>query len=116
MLTLREGLRLRRARLLRSRADSGRHRGLARIFVALAVVGFGLGLASMGLLRGEPIFESVHSILVTAALGALLLAAGLGLGLERGRVIRLRNVHALCGAGGLLLALAAGAAAFAILP
>ena len=117
LMVLREGLRVRRARFLRQSFDSRLHRRLARIFVALVVLGFGVGLASMGWLRGEPVFESVHSILVSGVLVSLLLAATLGLLLERrGGPRWIRTAHLTLGAGGLLLALAAAVAAFAILP
>ena len=117
LVVLREGLRVRRARFLRQPFDSRLHRRLARIFVALVVLGFGVGLASMGWLRGEPVFDSVHSILVSGVLVSLLLAATLGLLLERrGGPRWIRTAHLTLGAGGLLLALAAAVAAFAILP
>ncbi len=117
LMVLREGLRVRRARFLRQPFDSRLHRRLARIFVALVVLGFGVGLASMGWLRGEPVFESVHSILVSGVLVSLLLAATLGWSLEqRGGPRWIRTAHLILGAGGLLLALAAAVAAFAILP
>ena len=117
LVVLREGLRVRRARFLRQRFDSRLHRRLARIFVALVVLGFGAGLASMGWLRGEPIFESVHSTLVSGVLVSLLLAASLGLLLERRAGPRwIRSAHLILGAGGLLLALTAAIAGFAILP
>ncbi len=117
LVVLREGLRVRRARFLRQPFDSRLHRRLARIFVALVVLGFGAGLASMGWLRGEPVFESVHSILVSGVLVSLLLAASLGLLLERRLGSRwIRSAHLMLGAGGLLLALTAAIAGFAILP
>ncbi len=117
LVVLREGLRVRRARFLRQPFDSRLHRRLARLFVALVVLGFGAGLASMGWLRGEPVFESVHSILVSGVLGSLLLAASLGLLLERpAGPRRVRSAHLILGAGGLLLALTAAIAGFALLP
>ncbi len=117
LVVLREGLRVRRARFLRQPFDSRLHRRLARLFVALVVLGFGAGLASMGWLRGEPVFESVHSILVSGVLVSLLLAASLGLLLERPAGPRwVRSAHLILGAGGLLLALTAAIAGFALLP
>ena len=110
-----DGLRIRRARLLGGRADSRRHRRLARWFAGLLVPGFAGGLASMLWLRSERPFESVHFALVSAATVCLLAAAALGLRLERGRPAN-RDVHAALGATGLLLALAAAVAGFAILP
>ncbi|MFQ5512851.1 MAG: DUF4079 family protein [Myxococcota bacterium] len=116
VLVLREGLRGRRARLAARSYDTLRHRRLARIFVPLVVLGFGAGAASMGLLRGRPLFESFHGGLVLVAGPALLLAGLLGLRLERRPHAGSREIHALLGALGLLLALAAGVAGFAILP
>ena len=117
LVVLREGLRIRRARFLRQPFDSRRHRRLARIFVGLVVLGFGAGLASMGWLRGEPLFESVHALLVSGVLASLLGAATLGHRLERGGGPGwIRPAHLVLGAGGLLLALTAAIAGFAILP
>ena len=116
LVVLREGLRIRQARLQRLRFDSRRHRRLARIFVTLVLLGFGAGLASLGWLRGEALFESVHAVLVSGVTLSLLGAALLGRGLERGAGARVRSVHVLLGAGGLLLALTAAIAGFALLP
>ena len=117
LVVLREGLRIRRARFLRQPFDSRRHRRLARIYVGLVVLGFGAGLASMGWLRGEPLFESVHALLVSGVLTSLLGAATLGHRLERGGGPGwIRPAHLVLGAGGLLLALTAAIAGFAILP
>lgn len=116
LVVLREGLRIRQARLQRLRFDSRRHRRLARIFVALVLLGLTTGLASMGWLRGKALFESVHAVLVSGVTLSLLGAALLGRGLERGAGARVRSVHVLLGAGGLLLALTAAIAGFAILP
>ena len=116
LVVLREGLRIRQARLQRLRFDSRRHRRLARIFVALVLLGLSTGLASMGWLRGKALFESVHAVLVSGVTLSLLGAALLGRRLERGAGARVRSVHVLLGAGGLLLALTAAIAGFAILP
>jgi len=117
LIVLREGLRIRRARFARRPFDSRLHRRLARIFVGLILLGFGAGLVSMGWLRGKPVFESVHAVLVSGVLGSLVLAAALGLRLERGAsAASVRRAHQILGAGGLLLALSAAIAGFAILP
>jgi len=116
LLVLREGLRLRQARFQRRPRDSQRHRNLARVFVPLIVLGFGSGLLSLGVLRGLPVFESVHSVLVTGALVGLSSAGLLGVWVQRSGHPRVRSLHALLGALGLLLALTAVVAAFAILP
>jgi hypothetical protein len=117
VVVLRQGLRIRRARLLGLPRDSRAHRRLARWVVPLIALGFAAGLASMGWLRDEPPARSAHfALALPAAIG---FAAGglLGLRLERrGGSPRMRNLHALLGAGGLLLGLAAAVAGFAILP
>ncbi len=85
--------------------------------MGLIVLGFGAGLASMGWLRGKPVFESVHAVLVSTVLLSLLGAAALGLRLERrGDARAVRRAHLILGAGGLLLGLAAAIAGLAILP
>jgi hypothetical protein len=116
LLVLREGLRLRRARLLGPSLDSARHRRLAQVFVALIVVGYGSGLLSMGRLRAEPLFDSVHAIFTTGALVGFVLAFALGKQLQHRPGSALRTVHVACGAVGLLLGLAAAVAGIAILP
>ncbi len=113
---LRLGLALRRARLARRPADSARHARLARWVVPLVVVGWGAGLASMAWLRGGPALQSVHFLLASSALLGMGAAAAIGLAMERGRARRARTAHALLGAGGLLLGLAAAIAGMAILP
>ena len=116
LLVLREGLRLRQARLLDRPLDSSRHRKVGQVFVALIVVGYGSGLLSMGRLRAEPLFDSVHALFTTGALTALVLAFALGKHLQHRPASALRSVHLACGAAGLLLALAAAVAGVAILP
>ena len=116
LLVLREGLILRRSRLLGRGRDSRRHRRLARPFVAVVVLGYLLGLASMGLLRGEPPLRSFHALLTTGALTGVVSAYLLGRRLERRPSPWVRTAHLICGAVGLLLALAAGVAGIAILP
>jgi hypothetical protein len=115
LVVLLEGLAIRRARMLRQRYDSRRHRRLARWFVALVVIGFGSGLFSMAVLRGKPIFGSVHSALTSAALVTFAIATALGFHLERNPRSALRGVHVAAGSLGLLLAFAAAVAGFAIL-
>jgi hypothetical protein len=115
LVVLLEGLAIRRARVLRQRYDSRRHRRLARWFVALAVIGFGSGLFSMAVLRGKPMFGSVHAWLTSTALVGFLAAAALGFQLERNPRSPLRDVHVALGSLGLLLAFGAAVAGFAIL-
>jgi hypothetical protein len=114
-VTLREGLRVRRARLAKRFRDASLHRRIARTFVALAVLGWLSGLASMGLLRGKPVFESVHAFVASGSALGFVSAWALGRALERGRE-RVRPLHAASGALGLFLALIAAIAGFAILP
>ena len=116
LFVLREGLRIRRARLAGTAFDSRRHRRLARWVVLLVVGGALAGLFSMGWLRGRPLAESVHFPLAGAAALLIVAAGGFGLWLERGAPLRARTVHALCGAMGVLLALGAAVAGMAILP
>ena len=116
IFVLREGLRIRRGRLTRRGVGSATHRRYARVFVAAALLGYGSGLFSMAVLRGESLAESVHFPLVSFGIAALALAGVLGLLLERGAGLRARTAHALAGALGLLSALGGAAAGMAILP
>ena len=116
LFVLRDGLRIRRGRLLRRPVDARRHRRLARVVVVLALLGFASGLASMGWLRGKALFESVHAWLATGALVGFSAGGALGLALERRGRGPFRPWHALTASVGLLLGLAAAVAAFAILP
>ena len=115
-LVLREGLRLRAGRMRGRSPDSRRHRRLGKLFVALVGVGFAAGLASMAWLRERAVFESIHALLTLSALLGFLGAAALGLRLEVRPESRAREIHVALGAGGLLLALTAAVAGFAILP
>jgi len=116
LIVLIEGLNVRRARVLRQPYDSRRHRRFARVFVLLAGAGFVSGLASMAFLRGKPVFGSVHSLLTSAALCGLVIGGFLGSRLERNLRSGPRAPHALVASAGLLCALAALVAGFAILP
>jgi hypothetical protein len=115
MAVLREGLRVRRARLGGRSHGSARHRRLARVFVALVACGWISGVASMLLVRQKPPFESVHAWVASGAALCVGGAWALGRALERGRN-GVRPLHAALGTLGLLLGLAAAIAAFAILP
>ena len=123
LLVLREGLRVRRNRLGGNPAGrippagaAARHRRLGKVFVLLAGAGFASGLASMGWIRGEALFESVHAVLATAALVGFAAGGALGLWLERHPASSARAAHAIAAGGGLLVGLAAAIAGFAILP
>ena len=116
LFVLRDGLHIRRARLLRRPFDPRRHKRLAPIVVALASLGFLSGLASMGVLRGKQVFGSVHAWLAFGALLGFSAGGALGLMLERRGRGPLRNWHALTASVGLLLGLAAALAGLAILP
>jgi hypothetical protein len=116
LFVLRDGLRIRRGRLVRRPVDSRRHRRLARVVVLLAIAGFASGLASMAFLRGKPVFNSFHAWLASGALAGFCMGGSLGLALERRGRAPLRNWHALVASAGLLLGLAAAVAGFAILP
>jgi hypothetical protein len=116
LVVLIEGLHIRRGRILSQRYDNRRHRRFARVFLLLAGAGFAAGLASMAFLRGKPVFGSVHSVLTSAALVGFAAGGALGLRLEQNLRSGLRGVHAITASLGLLLALAAAVAGFAILP
>jgi hypothetical protein len=113
---LREGLRLRHARLLERPSDSARHSRLARLFVPLVLLGYGTGLLSMAFLRRDPVFDSVHALLTSGATAAFVCAYFLGRRLEANPSGVIRTAHLVCGAGGLLVSLAAAIAGIAILP
>jgi hypothetical protein len=115
-MAFRDGVLIRRARLTRSARDSRRHRRLGKLFAILTTLGYASGIASMVALRDDPAFESFHALFTSAVVACILAAGGLGLGLERGASDRVRAVHLICGAIGLLAALGAAVAAFAILP
>lgn len=116
LFVLREGLRIRRARLAGRPFDSRRHQRWARVLLVLVLLGLALGLASMGLLRERPVGESVHFPLALGSAAGITLAGALGAWLSRGAPPRVRVVHAACGAAGVLLGLGAAVAGFAILP
>lgn len=117
LLALREGLRIRRGRIVGRRVDSRLHRRLGRGAVPLLIAGAAAGLASMAWLRpGEPLAESAHFRLALPALLGLGAGGILGLRLERGAGMRVRRLHAWLAALGLLLGLAAAGAGMAILP
>jgi hypothetical protein len=116
LLVLREGLGIRRARLARAPFDASRHRRLARVLVPAVVAGAVLGVVSIVWLRGDPPTRSVHFPIALGAAALMSCAGVLGLVLERGGGGRTRAMHALCGALGVLLALAAAVAGMAILP
>ena len=116
LLVLREGLLLRRARLSGERRESRRHTRLARPLVLLVAAGYLSGIASMVWLRRDPALESVHFWLATLATLCIGLAGTLGLRLERRVSDRARSIHLACGGAGLLIAIGAALAAFAILP
>jgi hypothetical protein len=116
LVVLRDGLRIHNGRELRRPVSSLRHRRLARVVVVLAALGFGSGLASMGLLRGKAVFDSVHAWLTSGALVGLLVGGALGLALEKRSESPVRGLHAFLASAGLLLGLAAAVAGFAILP
>lgn len=116
LIVMLEGLQIRQARVLRRPYANRRHRRFARVFLFLAIAGFASGLASMAFLRDKPVFESVHALLTSLALTGFLVGAALGRKLERELGSNLRAPHAIVASAGLLFALAALVAGFAILP
>ena len=115
LLVLREGLRIRRGRLLGRPVPSARHRRWGRWVVLAVPLGLASGIATMAW-RGEPLLGSVHFRLALGAALGLCAGGALGLRLERGAGSRLRGLHALLGATGVLLGLVGAVAGFAILP
>ena len=113
---LREGTRLRAARVRRRVGDSSRHRRLAKTLIPLVAVGWAGGIASMELLRNRDMFESIHWPFGTSALVMLCVAGAIGLRLERGQGLDQRTAHAAFGAIGVLLMLGAAVAGMSILP
>ena len=116
LVVLIAGLHIRRGRIIRHPWSNRRHRRFARVFLALVGAGFLAGVASMAFLRHKPVFDSVHAVLTSAALVGFGVGGWLGLRLERDLRSPLRGVHAITASVGLLLALAAAVAGFAILP
>jgi hypothetical protein len=118
VLTLRAGLRLRRARLAGAARDPRarrRHLRLAKPAVALALAGCVLGPLSAVTLRGWQPFASFHGLLGLAVAALFLAAAVLGRRLERGRT-RAFEAHAWLGALAVLGAALAAVAGFVLLP
>lgn len=88
LLTLRAGLRLRRARRLglrRRAADLQRHLRLAKPAVAMILVGSAGGPISAVWLRGWDAFRTAHSWIALTALCLFVATAVLGRRLEQGR-------------------------------
>lgn len=116
IVVLREGTRLRTARLRRRPADSSRHRRLAKLLIPLVAIGWVSGVASMVLIRNREMFESIHWPFGTSALAFLVVAGSIGWRLERGRALDQRTAHAAFGALGVLFMLGAAVAGMSILP
>lgn len=116
IFVLRDGVAIRRARLLQRPIDSRRHRRLGRALVLGAVLGFAAGLYSMAALREKPLAESVHFPFALLAVIGLTSAAFFGWRLEQGARLSIRKAHATLAALGILFALGAAVAGLAILP
>ena len=117
-LAARSGLRMRRARRLgtpRDRGDRSRHLRVAKLAVALVLVGAAGGPLSMAFLRGKAPFGTAHAFAGLLAVALYSAAAWLGHRLEHGRG-RPLEAHGLVA---LLALLASGLAAitgFVLLP
>jgi hypothetical protein len=113
---LRDGLRIRDARMRRRPFDSRRHRRLAKLFVVLMAIGWAAGVSSMVLLRNQPMFASIHWPFGSSALALIGVAGAIGLQMERGRWLDRRVAHVAFGACGMLFAVGAAVAGMSILP
>lgn len=101
LLTLANGLRVRRARRgrLSGRAGIARlHVRIGRWLAAFFSTGYALGLGGMRFALEEPLYETAHGYFATLALGLLWTTAWLGRRLRKapGRD-DLRQIHAFCG-------------------
>lgn len=117
-LAARSGLRMRRARRLaapRERSALGRHLRIAKLAVAMVMIGALGGPLSMALLRGRAPFETAHAWIGVTAFALFAGAAFLGRRLERGRA-RPLDAHALLGVLALLASGVAAVTGFVLLP
>ena len=117
-VALRHGLRLRRARLAGARRDPEwrrRHLRVARPAVAALLMGFVAGPLSAVALRGFEPFDTFHGAVGIAVAALFAAAAWLGHRIAHGRS-RARDLHALLGGLGVLLAGLAAVAGFVLLP
>jgi hypothetical protein len=115
---LRLGLRLRRERRAGARRSPElrrRHLRVARPAVAALLAGFAAGPVSAVALRGFEPFATFHGAVGVAVALLFAGAAWLGHELARGRS-RSRDLHALLGGLGVLLAALAAVAGFVLLP
>lgn len=116
--TLRAGLRLRTARrrgIRKSAEEYRRHLRLAKPTLAMLLVGFGSGLASVAFLRGWDLFGTAHGVVGSVALGLFLATGLLGRRLEHG-LTRDPERHGLLALLALLAAAAAFGTGFVLLP
>ncbi len=118
LVALRQGLRLRRARQAGARRSPElrrRHLLVARPAVAALLVGFVLGPVSAVALRGFEPLGTFHGALGVVVAVLFSGAAWVGHGLAHGRS-QARDLHALLGGLGVLLAAVAAVAGFVLLP
>lgn len=118
VLAARSGLAMRRSRRLRTpRApnDRRRHLRIAKLAVALVVIGACAGPFSIVWLRGREPFETAHGLAGALALGLFIGAALLGRVLERGRG-RPLDAHALLAVLALLASGVAAVTGWVLLP
>jgi hypothetical protein len=109
-------LRKRRGWELRARLV-GRHARAGSAFVAMLAAGYAAGPLTLGLARGEPVFESGHAFFASLTLAVLLLGATLGLRLWRGRgTPATRGLHAFCMGLGLFLGFVTAMFGLGLLP
>ena len=121
LVALRTGLLLRRARLRRipaPRSTRATHLRVAKLAVAMLVVGFAAGPLSTYFLRGWTPFATFHGLAGGAA-GVLFVATALrGRALERGelRDARARDLHAVLALVAMGFGATAAFAGFVLLP
>lgn len=118
LLTLRAGLRLRRARRLglrRQAADVRRHLRLAKPAMAMILIGFAGGPVSAVWLRGWDAFRTAHAWIALTAVVLFVATAVLGRRLEKGRS-RPVEAHARLALLATLAAAGAFVAGFVLLP
>ncbi len=121
LITMANGLRVRRSRKGRAGAETARiarlHMRLGRWSVALFTTGYALGLGGMRFAMEEPLYETAHSYFATLALGLFWATAYLGRRLRRNlKNVDVRQIHSYCGFLAVFLALFVSVLGMRLLP